>query len=210
MQADEHNREEPKRRRLPFVFAGLVGCLALIFLLCSKIFFPTHPQFGAIYEATAFDLNEARSDRLAVFLRRNLPDRIVRSPYFPACFKDQPRYLRIGNTQLEWSMGGTNTGWLYFWGLTPNRGLVKEKWEFAPCAETDFLKVTKSPVRFCGANDPLRSQVFGANSTTNAIQVVVGQILFARRTDATNRIYVIKFKAQRMNKLVVQYCETNQ
>ena len=185
-------------------------CLALVVLIGLRSHFPTHPQFGAICQATAFDLNEARSDRLAVFLRGHLPERVVRSPHFPTRFKDQPRYLHLGRKQFEWSIGGTNSGWLYFWGIDRNRGNVPEKWELAPCTETNLMNVTKVPAEFYGSTDPRRAKVFGESSTTNAIEVTVGQILFARRTDETNRIYILKLKEQNQNKLVVHYCVTTQ
>ena len=210
MGPDEHNQRLLKKRRLLAARVTLFGCLVVVVLLGLKIFFPTSPHFGGIYEATAFDLNEARSDRLAAFLRDHLPRRIVQSPHFPSRFKAQPRYLHLGNTQLEWSIGGTNTGWLYFWGIGPNRALTKGKWEFAPCAETNLMNVVRVPVVFYGFSDPRRAEVFGESSTPNAIKVSVGQILFARRTDETNRIYILKLKEQRRNKLVVHYCVTTQ
>jgi len=80
------------------------------------------------------------------------------------------------------------------------------KWEFAPCAETNLMNVARVAVDFCGSTDPRRAEVFGNSSTTNAIEVEVGQILFARRTDQTNRIYILEFKEQHQNKLVVNYC----
>lgn len=187
------------------VILALLGCLVVV-LIGLRGFLPSHPRFGAIYETAAFDLNEARSDRLAKFLRNYLPRRVVQSPHFPARFKDQPRYLQVGLNQMEWSIGGTTTGWLYFWGVDRNNGSVPGRWELAPCTQTNLLKVTDVPAEFISATHPRRTEVFGESSTTNAIKVTVGQILFARRTDETNRIYVLKLAEQNQNKLVVHYC----
>jgi hypothetical protein len=170
------------------------------------LYFPTHPKFGPIRETTAYDLNEARANRLGIFLREHLPNKIVQSPHFPETFKDQPRYLEFGDWQFEWSIGGTNAGWFYFWGIDENRGCIPEKWEFAPCPETDLMAVRAAPTVFYPATSPDRAKVFGDTSSTNAIKVTAGQILFVRRTDETNQIFVAKLWEQDQNKLVVRYC----
>src|SRR5438046_715371 len=92
MQPGENSQRLLWKRRRLLVLLTLLICLVVV-LVGLRSYSPTHPQFGAIYEATAFDLNEARSDRLAVFLWGHLPQRVVRSPNFPSRFKDQPRYL---------------------------------------------------------------------------------------------------------------------
>jgi len=210
MQPGENSKRLFWKRRALLVLLTQFICLAVVVLVRLRSYMPTHPQFGAIHEATALDLNEARSDRLALFIRGHLPQRVVQSPNFPSRFKYQPRYLHLGRQQFEWSIGGTNTGWLYFWGIDPNRGNVPGKWELAPCSETNLMNVTSVPAEFYGSTDPRRTKVFGENSTTNAIKVTVGQILFVRRTDETNCIYVLKLKEQNQNKLVVHYCVTTQ
>lgn len=182
---------------------ALVALLMVAGLFSILCFLPSHSLFGGIYETSAFDLNEARSDPIGVFLRKHLPRRMVQSPNFPSRYKDQPKYFDLKGTQLEWSIGGTNTGWLYFHdpGIRP-RVLA---WEFAPSSETNLLSVRKLPTDFHGSSDPRREQVFGI-STTNAINVTVGQVLFARRTDSTNTIYILKLVEQDQNKLVVNCC----
>ncbi len=100
----------------------------------------------------------------------------------------------------------TYAGWFYFSNV--GAGPRIPRWEFAPCAETSLTSVTRVPTDFCDSSDPRRLGVFGNSSTTNAIRVSVGQILFARRTDETNRIYVLNLKEQHGNKLVVNYCVT--
>jgi hypothetical protein len=111
--------------------------------------------------------------------------------------------MDLQGTQLEWSIGGTNTGWLYF--ADPGFGARNLGWEFAPCSETNFLNVREIPSTFHGSSDPRRAEIFGKRSTTNAINVAVGQVLFARRTDAS-AIYILKLKEQNGNKLTVDYC----
>jgi hypothetical protein len=211
MQSDEYNQRQHWNRRRLLACLTLLICLAAAVIFILRIYFPTHSKFGGIYEATAFDLNEAHSDRLAVFLRDHLPARVVLSPHFPTRFKEQPRFLHLKHTQMEWSIGGTNTGWLYFHGLSRNsRKTVPGKWEFAPCNETNFMNVTRVPAEFIGATNPRRATMFGESSSTNAIAVSVGQVLFARRTDETNSIYILKLTEQNQNKLVVHYCVTTQ
>ena len=191
-------------KRLLFSLAGVVGLLVLIGLFCFRELLPSHPVFGAIYETSAYDLNEARSNSVGVFLRRYLPRRIVQSPHFPSRYKDQPRYLDLEGSPLEWSIGGTDTGWLYFWDPDVRPRLWT--WEFSRCADTNLLDVSEFPTDFCGSTDPRRGEVFGETSTTNAIPVAAGQVLFARRTDEGGTIYILKLKEQDQNKLVVDYC----
>jgi len=197
-------RPRPSAKRKTIITRVLV--VALLVLVGFWLYFPTHPKFGAIYETRAYDLNEARANRVGVFLRKHLPDKIIRSPHFPEAFKDQPRYLKFGEWQFEWSIGGPDSGWFYFWGVDANRGCIPGKWEFAPCPETDLLAVTSAPPVFYAAASPDRARVFGDTSSTNAINVTAGQILFLRRTDDTNQIFVAKLWAQDQNKLVVRYC----
>lgn len=196
----------PPPRRKRKINIAIVVVLALGALIGWRLFFPTHPKFGTIYETTAYDLNEARANQLGLFLRKHLPNKVVQSPHFPEAFKDQPRYLKLGDWQFEWSIGGTNTGWFYYWGITSSRGSIPNQWEFAPCPETDLAAVTSAPPVFYPATAPERTQVFGDTSTTNAIKVTVGQILFVRRADQTNQIFVLKLWEQNQNKLVVRYC----
>lgn len=189
------------KRRL-FLQLALVALFMLVGVFSFRWFLPSHPLYGAIYETSAFDLNEALSNPVGVFLRKHLPTRIVQSPSFPSRFKNQPKYMDLKGTPLEWSIGGTNTGWIYFWD--PER-LQVSAWEFAPSSETNLLSVQELPTKFYGSLDPRREQVFG-NSTTNAIKVTVGQVLFARQTDATNTIYILKLVEQDQNKLIVNCC----
>jgi hypothetical protein len=198
--------QQPKRKWRVFLLA-LVALFVLVGVFSFRGLLPSHPRFGAIYEATAFDLNEARDNPVGAFLRRHLPRRVVQSPYFPSRYKDQARYLDLKGTQLEWSIRGTNTGWLYFWdpvGVRPRAS----RWAFAPCSDTNLLDVSELPAQFYGSSDHHRIEVFG-DSTTNAIIVAVGQILFARQTDKESTIYMLKLKDQDRNKLVVDYCVTN-
>ena len=163
---------------------------------------PTHPQFGSIYQTSAYDLNEARSNPVGAFLRSHLPRRIVQSPRFPDRYKDQPGYLDLAGHALEWSIRGTNTGWLYFWEAG---GGKQSAWEFAPCAETNLLSVHGVATQFFGPTNPQTKEVFGDRSTTNAIPVSVGQVLFARRKGGVEAVYVVQLEEQRENRLIVNY-----
>lgn len=164
---------------------------------------PRHPQFGAVYQTVAFDQDAVLADPVGGFLRKHLPMRVVLSAYFPSRYRGEPKCLDLKGAQLEWSVGGSNTGWLYFQNAAAKR---TARWEFAPCSETNLLDVGRIPKVFCGPSDSRRIELFGSTSTTRAIQVALGQILFARRTDGGDRIYVLKLKAQAENKLYVDYC----
>jgi hypothetical protein len=205
MRPDTKNQRPGRKGQLVFL-TGFFALLAIVGLFGFRRFFPSHPLYGAVYEAAAFDLNEARSDRIGVFLRAHLPRRIVQSPHFPSRYKDQPRYLDLKGARLEWSIGGPGTGWLYFWDVE-SRSRVS-RWEFAPCSQTNLLGVSELPTDFCGSSEPRVGGFFGESSTTNAIQVAVGQILFARRTDERSTIYILKLKEQDGNRLIVDYCVT--
>lgn len=205
MEPDKKNPQQIRKRRLFIMLLAFIVGLVATALLSLKAILPRHPRFGPIYEASAFDLNEARSNRIGIFLRKHLPRRVVQSPYFPSRYKDQPRYLDLKGTRLEWSIGGTNSGWLYFWDVDTRSG-SHSKWEFAPCSKTNLLSVTNLPDEFYGSLNPRIVEVFDDSSTTNAIKVSVGQILFARRTDETNRVYLLRLSEQDGNKLVAHYC----
>lgn len=194
-------------RRKWFLVLLLLTGLIFAWLIGSGTAGGRHAEFGNLYETAAYDLNEARANRLAVFLRTHLPQRILQARYFPERFKDQPRYLDLNGTPMEWSIGGDRAGWLYFWGITSDHGLLTGKWEFAPCAETrlEALTLAAIPSQFHGTTDPRLPELFGSGATTNAIKVQAGQILFARRTDESNRVYVLKLKEQTGNRLVVRY-----
>jgi hypothetical protein len=206
MQTDENNRRPTRIRRLQLILLCVLGCLLVVALFTLDGSIGTHPRFGEIFETTAFDLNENRSNRLGRFLREHLPANVLRSPYFPDRFKDQPKYLHLGDTQLEWSISGSKTGWLYFWNV--GTGPRISRWQFAPCGETNFMNVTATPPPedFYGPSAAGSTGAFGSGSTTNAIKVAEGQILFARRTDDTNRVYVLKLENQWGNRLSVHYC----
>jgi hypothetical protein len=66
------------------VLLAFVALLVLVGLFSLRGSFPSHPRFGAIYEAAAFDLNKARHNPIGVFLRKYLPGRVVQSPQFPS------------------------------------------------------------------------------------------------------------------------------
>lgn len=174
-------------------------------LFAIRWFLPTHTIFGAIRETTAYDLNEARDDRLAVFLRKHLPTRVVQSPHFPDRFKNEPRYLQLGEHKMEWSIG-PNAGWIYFCGITSNGGSVYGKWAFAPSLETNLASVAQLPAKFYTYTNSEVESIFGDGSTTNAIPVKRGQILFAKHADDPGCVYVLKLQEQNGNKLVVLYC----
>lgn len=203
MEAEPKDQRRIRQRRLVFVVTAVGALLLLIGLITPRGARPSHPVFGTVYETSAFDLNEARSDPIGIFLRQHLPLRFVQSPGFPARFKDQPRYMDLKGVPLEWSIGGTNTGWLYFWDADTRRNVPV--WEFAPCSETNLLSVSTLPAVFFGASDARRAEVFGDTSSTNGIKVAAGQILFARQTDGSN-IYILKLKQQDENRLLVDYC----
>jgi hypothetical protein len=182
---------------------AMLALFSLIGLITPRGALPSHPVFGAVYETSAFDLHVARSNPIGIFTRKHLPRRIVQSPSFPARFKDQPKCMDLDGARLEWSIGGTNTGWLYFWDADSRRNVPA--WEFAPCSETNLLRVSTVPTAFFGASDARSAEVFGETSSTNGIKVAAGQILFARRTGGST-IDTLKLSQQDANRLLVDYC----
>jgi len=87
---EEVQRAKGQRRRL--ILLGLAFAMLLAGVVGYRICFPTHPQFGAIYEVRAVELNNPRaSTPLARYLRQHLPRRVVESRYFPSRFRDEAR-----------------------------------------------------------------------------------------------------------------------
>jgi hypothetical protein len=205
---ENQHRRTNKQGRYFFLAVLLVGFVVIVWFGLKKLL-PSHPKFGPIYETAAFDVNEAATNSIAVFLRTHLPRRLVQSQMFPSRWKDQPDYLDLNGNHLEWSIGGAETGWLYFWDPEPAARHRISLWEFATCPERNFLSVTNIPAVFHSGADPRRVEIFGATSTPEAIPVFVTQILFARRTGETNCVYVLKLAAQDGNKLTVRYCIVN-
>lgn len=189
------------KRALLLVF--IAGFLGVLVWLGRDNSVGTHPRFGPIHAATA---SEGGSGRLVQFVHQHVPRSILRSRYFPSRFKGQPRYLELGRFQMEWSTAGDRAGWLYFWDLSsPPSPLA---WEFAPCVETDLMKVSAIPSarEFVGPANPAGCQAFGFGSGTNALNIYAGQIIFARRTLETNRVYIIEFQKVEQTRILVHYC----
>ena len=182
--------------RLLLCFVLLVASLFLLDFYNSR-----HPHLGRIYHTSAHDLNVARSNPLATFLSRTLPRAVVQSSLYPDRLKDQPKYLRIAAHQLEWSIGGPHTGWLYFWNVDemPKR---RYPWEFAETTETNFLSLRART--FPPLSKPLQPST--NTPSTNAIHVQAGAIIFARHTDEPKTTYILHLQKQQNDKLAVQYC----
>ena len=183
--------------RLLLCFVLLVTSLFLLDFYNSR-----HPHFGRIYHTSAHDLNVARSNPLATSLSRTLPRAVVQSSLYPDRLKDQPKYMRIGSHQLEWSIGGTHTGWLYFWNVDemPKR---RYPWEFAETTQTNFLTLRPSNIP---ANFKTPFNLPTNAPSTNAINVQTGAIIFARHADVANTTYILHLQKQQNDKLAVQYC----
>jgi hypothetical protein len=196
MSPDGKQQAPVKRRsRLHVTMAWCCGLALLVVGVSWFVSQPRHPIFGKIYETDAFDYNEAQNDRLAQFLNQHLPRAIRRQPAFADHFS-YPKRLHVGRFRLEWSIGGPNTGWLYFHG----------GWAFAPCAETNLLAVTSVPTDFYNATDSARPSKFGSEAGTNAIHVWAGEVLYARNAEETNCVYILDLARQENNKLTVHYC----
>lgn len=196
-----------RRKRRRFILLTFTSILMASGALVLRSCLPSHPQFGPIYQVTAMELNNTSGrSKVAEFLRKNLPRRFVQSRFFPDRYKNPfPGYVDLGDAQLYWS-AGPNAGWLYFWGRAASGGLALDKWEFAPCAETDLRRVTEFPSVFYGSRDPSLTNVFGAAATTNAINLSVGQIVFARWVPDPKLLYVFKFGEQHDEKIRINYC----
>jgi hypothetical protein len=122
-------------------------------------------------------------------------------------FKGAPRNrFKVGDSDLEWSVMDqrTKTGWLYFDRPSTN----DELWEFAPCSHLDLEGVgeTHSNMEFVREGDGSKIQnLFNASNWVHpaiqmngrAIPVREGQVVFARRLDAPQRVYAIKLINQR-------------
>src|SRR5688500_9395355 len=182
----------------------LVLCFILLAtrLLLLDFYNSRHPHLGRIYHTSAYDLNVARSNPFAGFLSRTLPRSILQSSLYPDRLKDQPKYLSVGNHQLEWSIGGTHSGWLYFWNVD---GMTKRRypWEFAETTETIFLalRAANIPTTFkTPFNLPANT------SSTNAIPFPSGAVIFARHIDQPNTTYILPLTKQQNDQLAVEYC----
>jgi hypothetical protein len=187
------------RKRILIAFASLFAFTAI--LLIAEQISSRHPQLGRIYHTSAHDLNVVRSNPVAKFLSRNLPRSILQSKFYPERLKDQPKYLRLGDHQMEWSIGGPQTGWLYFWNVDHMPRAYP--WEFAETDQTNFLSLQRAsiPTLFKGPADlPAHAP------STNAINCSAGAILFARHRDETNKSYILHLQRQEENKLFVEYC----
>jgi hypothetical protein len=106
----------------------------------------------------------------------------------------------VGN--LEWSHAAPGeSGYLYFRQGT-------SQWEFAPTDETDIQAFHNKPLRatFYGSNSPSRDTRLGTSST-NAINVRVGQIILARTIDKPQSVLIIKLTEQSTDeeKLTINY-----
>ena len=123
----------------------------------------------------------------------------------------QREYLRIGSSQIEWSLMNTKqkSGWLYFHQPESNVSHVYI-WEFAPCSRLNLSDVTRVDLgraQFVRAHETNQIQAaFNADFwvETNArlsvgglaIPVREGQIVLARLMSAPQTIYALKFKNQ--------------
>lgn len=181
-------------------------------VVVSQACFPSHPRFGPIYYVTARELdNQPGRSGFAEFLRKNLPRRVVQSRFFPQQYKnDLARFVDLGDAQLYWSVGGTNSGWLYFWGADPRGGIALDKWEFAPSAETDLNRVFEFPTTFYSSTNLQLTNVFRESASTNAIKVTDGQIVFARWLAEPKLRFVFRFGERFDDKVKVTYCIDDQ
>ena len=196
----------PARRTRRWFWLGLLFCVLLVGLACYRLWFPTHPRFGPIHRVQATELdNKSANTPLAKYLRAHLPRRILESRIVPARYRDEARYIDFGGAQLYWSEGPRG-GWIYFWGKADGGGLAMDKWEFAPSTDTNLLRVTDIPSTFYSSSHPRRSEVFGDTSSTNAFNVAVGQILFARWIADTNRVFIFRIEERDGAKALIDYC----
>jgi hypothetical protein len=126
--------------------------------------------------------------------------------------KGQREYLRIGSSQLEWSLMSTElkSGWLYF--HQPESHVLPNEyvWEFAPCARVNLADLTRADLgraQFVRAHATNQIKAaFDADSwvETNArltvgglaIPVREGQVVLARLMSAPHTTYALKFKNQ--------------
>lgn len=115
-----------------------------------------------------------------------------------------PVYLEFRSGRLEWShaMPG-KSGYLYF----KSHAAGSPDWEFAASDFRDIEAFDGKPLqaRFCGAFSPSRDKRLG-QSSGNAINVEVGQILLARTVKDPTTIYVLKIESQEQQEaMTVQY-----
>ena len=69
-----------------------------------------------------------------------------------------------------------------------------DSWEFAPSFATNLLGLTTAslPTYFYGPNDTNLQKVFGLRSTTNALHVEEGQVLFARHAEKPSCVFALQ------------------
>ncbi len=208
MESGDQNQPKPNTRKFRWVLPVLFAGVLVAAWFGWKSLLPRHPSFGAIHETQAADFDDWANHPIKAFLRDHLSKVIGRTSFYRKYLGRAPRYFELGGDELEWSIGGSQTGWIYFWGPEFNYNKANAPWEFARCKETNFMAVTNVPFVFHGFADPHLGEVFGGSSTTNAIPVWVGEILFVRKQGEPDCVYVLKLEKQDRNKLLVHYCVT--
>ena len=118
--------------------------------------------------------------------------------------RESTRSLEFPLGKLAWSHSKPGeSGYFYF--RSPGNGSL---WEFAATDETEIQAFNGKPLRakFFGSNSPSRDRRLGMSSS-NAINVQVGQIVLARMTEHPQSILVIKLVEQSVDeeKLTISY-----
>jgi Leucine-rich repeat (LRR) protein len=110
-------------------------------------------------------------------------------------------HFQIDSKQMQWSVqsDARQTGYIYF--QDPDTHLPL--WEFSPLqfTDSDDWNIGSLNVRFYGMNSPSKPEHFGYQ----AIDVKVGQVILARRTEETDKLYAIRFDKQEDGKLWAKY-----
>jgi hypothetical protein len=104
-------------------------------------------------------------------------------------------YLELPPGRMGWSQSAAGkSGYLYF----KTHGADSPEWEFAPSDHREIKAFDGQPLqaKFYGGYSPSRDKRLGNQSSYNAFQIAVGQIVLARTVDDPNTIYILKIEKQ--------------
>lgn len=177
-----------------------IGLAILVLLFLAAGWIILAPTFSRIHTVTAVD----GPQRLRDVFDGRLPWKYVS---WRKIWQGGSPYVTIGNSIMEWSVGGNDASYLYTWGgddSTPT-------WEFAPCEQRRLIDVTLEDTRrvFYGRSSP-GTEVFGENWHTNALKVTDGRIYLVRLAKAPETVYAIKVEQQRDSMARIHYLQVTQ
>lgn len=156
--------------------------------ICSRHLFELDRKLASLLKEKGL-LEKAVADRQYEWFDSSGPVKIGQCVETSTTNEHWLVWLNLEDKKLEWSgsMPGKN-GYLYFEKMGSIRWIPY--WEFSACDATNIESLAGKPLKakFSG--------LFSPGSSGQSIPVSVGQVLFARTVDDTNRIFVIQIVEQ--------------